>query len=81
MIMAGAGLTAINYFSQADIVVTNQTSDKVRARRTRGRDIFGPPSNLGLRLYEFEKIGVDHVCMRGRHPMRKALVDLQRAVL
>src|ERR1700729_2186952 len=39
------------------------------------------PSNLRLRLYEFEKIGIDLVCMRGRHPVRKALVDLQRAIL
>src|SRR5580704_9635775 len=52
-----------------------------RTRRTKGRDTSDSPSNLRLRLYEFEKIGIDLVSMRGRHPMRQALVNLKRAVL
>jgi hypothetical protein len=50
-------------------------------RRTKGRRASDSPSNLRLRLYEFEKIGIDLVCMGGRHPVRQALIDLQRAVL
>src|ERR1700674_5094913 len=39
------------------------------------------PSNFRLRLYECKKIGIDLVSMRGRHPVRQTLVNLQRAVL
>ena len=45
------------------------------------RNTSDSPSNLRLRLYELEKIGIDLLCMRGRHPVRQALVNLQRAVL
>jgi hypothetical protein len=45
------------------------------------RETSDSPSNLRLRFYEFEKIGIDLVCMRGRHPMRQAFVNLQRSVL
>src|SRR3984957_12527552 len=50
-------------------------------RRTKERDTSDSPSNFRLRLYEFKKIGIDLVCMRGRHPVRQTLVNLQRTVL
>jgi hypothetical protein len=46
-------------------------------RRTRGRDTSDSPSNLRSDLYEFEKIGIDQVCVRGRHPVRQLRLFLQ----
>ena len=60
---------------------TAQALIPMGARQTKGRSTSDSPSSLRLRLYEFEKICIYLVGVRGRHAVRQSWVGFQRTVL